>query len=52
MIIGVDIGNYAVKTSQKISFPSKVSKVGNILKNPPVNFISLLYTIIMHYYNI
>lgn len=36
MIIGVDIGNYAVKTSQKLCFPSKISKVGNILKNIPV----------------
>lgn len=33
MILGVDLGNYATKTSEGISFLSKVSKVGNILKN-------------------
>lgn len=33
MIIGVDLGNYATKSSEGVSFLSKVSKVGNILKN-------------------
>ncbi|GIW49220.1 MAG: hypothetical protein KatS3mg079_696 [Caloramator sp.] len=33
MIIGVDLGNYATKTSEGVFFLSKVSKVGNILKN-------------------
>lgn len=33
MILGVDLGNYATKTSEGISFLSKVSKIGNILKN-------------------
>lgn len=33
MILGVDLGNYATKTSEGVSFLSKVSKVGNILKN-------------------
>lgn len=33
MIIGVDLGNYATKTSEGVSFLSKVSKIGNILKN-------------------
>ncbi|WP_238886367.1 ParM/StbA family protein [Clostridium sp. YIM B02551] len=31
MILGIDIGNYATKTSNGINFQSKVSKVGNIL---------------------
>jgi len=33
MIIGIDIGNYATKSSTGISFMSKVSKVSNILNN-------------------
>lgn len=33
MILGVDIGNYATKTSQMINFVSKCSKVDNILGN-------------------
>ncbi|MCX7903293.1 MAG: ParM/StbA family protein [Caloramator sp.] len=33
MILGVDLGNYATKTSEGVSFLSKVSKIGNILKN-------------------
>jgi len=31
MIMGVDLGNFAVKTSKSISFASKVSKTDNIL---------------------
>jgi len=31
MILGIDVGNYATKTSNGIIFQSKVSKVGNIL---------------------
>ena len=31
MIMGVDLGNYAVKTSKSVSFASKVSKTDNIL---------------------
>lgn len=33
MILGVDLGNYSVKTSKSISFLSKVSKMSNILSN-------------------
>jgi len=33
MIIGIDIGNYATKLSNGLTFPSKVSKVGNLIKN-------------------
>lgn len=33
MIIGVDLGNYAVKTSERCTFISKVSKIGNLLEN-------------------
>jgi len=34
MIIGIDLGNYATKTSERINFLSKVSKISNILNNP------------------
>lgn len=33
MILGVDLGNYATKTSKEIIFASKCSRIGNILKN-------------------
>lgn len=36
MILGVDLGNYAVKTSREITFLSKCTKVGNILNSSPV----------------
>ena len=36
MILGIDLGNYAVKLSTMHTFPSKVSKVGSILKNTTV----------------
>lgn len=36
MIIGVDLGNYATKTSRDLIFPSKCSKVGNILKSTSI----------------
>lgn len=35
MILGVDLGNYAVKTSVGVIFPSKCSRVANILSNSP-----------------
>lgn len=33
MIIGVDLGNYAVKTSAGLTFPSKCSRAAGMLKN-------------------
>ena len=36
MILGVDIGNYATKTSTGTTFPSKCSQVSNILKNTSI----------------
>jgi plasmid segregation protein ParM len=45
MIIGIDLGNYAVKTSTGITFPSKASKVGNILKNTTITIDGDIYHI-------
>ncbi|HYF75465.1 MAG TPA: ParM/StbA family protein [Candidatus Nitrosocosmicus sp.] len=36
MILGVDLGNYAVKTSKEVIFPSKCTKAANILSSSPV----------------
>ena len=36
MIIGVDIGNYATKSSKDYIFPSKCSTIGNIIKNSSI----------------
>ena len=33
MILGIDVGNFATKTSTGCIFESKVAKVGNILSN-------------------
>jgi plasmid segregation protein ParM len=36
MILGVDLGNYAIKTSKGIIFPSKCSLISGILKNTSI----------------
>jgi plasmid segregation protein ParM len=36
MILGVDIGNYATKSSRGVIFPSKCSKIPGILKNTAI----------------
>jgi plasmid segregation protein ParM len=36
MILGVDIGNYATKSSRGLIFPSKCSKIPGILKNTAI----------------
>ncbi len=37
MILGIDLGNYAVKVSNGNTFPSKVSRTPNLLKNTSVS---------------
>lgn len=36
MILGIDLGNYAVKTSTLLTIPSKCSRTGNILRNTSI----------------
>lgn len=38
MIIGIDVGNYAVKTSEKVHFLSKFSKMDNFTGENKINF--------------
>jgi plasmid segregation protein ParM len=37
VIIGIDLGNYAVKTSKGLIFPSKCSRTGGLLKNTSIS---------------
>lgn len=37
MIIGVDLGNYAVKTSEKVSFLSKITQEESFLNEDEIN---------------
>jgi plasmid segregation protein ParM len=45
MILGVDLGNYAVKTSREVIFTSKCSRVGNLLSSTAVTVSSGTYHI-------
>ena len=36
MIIGVDLGNYAVKTSEKVSFLSKITQEESVVNEDEI----------------
>lgn len=45
MIIGVDLGNYAVKTSEKISFLNKITQEENFMNEDKININGINYFI-------
>ena len=45
MIIGVDLGNYAVKTSEKVSFLSKITQEESFLNEDEININGTYYFI-------